>query len=93
MEAKLQSKLIKWLRSKGAFVMKVQAGPGVPKGTPDVFFCYEGFYGFCEVKTAKNSKFQVGQKEKIEKLNNWSWARVVNPDNYEEILAELELFF
>jgi Holliday junction resolvase len=89
-ESKLQSELIKWLRSRGCFVFKVQAGPGVPTGTPDVFFCKEGFYGFCELKSSAKSKFQPLQKERLEKLHDWSWAKAVYPQNWQEIKIELD---
>lgn len=89
MEAKLKQKLKKWLKSKGCFVVTMQAGPGVPLGTPDIFFCYEGFYGFLEVKASQKAKYQPYQKEQIEKLNEWSWCRVICPENYEEVCKEL----
>lgn len=88
-EKKLQSEIIKYLKSKGCFVMKC-GGSGVPTGTADVFFCVEGFYGFAEVKASKTSKFQPLQREFLEKMNNWSWARRVDPTNWQEVKAELE---
>jgi len=88
-EAKLQADILKWLRSKGAWCMKVQAAPGVPKGTADIFFCKEGFYGFIEVKAHKNSAYQAGQKEFIAKMDEWSWARSVYAENWAEAKKEL----
>lgn len=88
-EKKLQSEIIKYLKSKGCFVMKC-GGAGVPTGTADVFFCIEGFYGFIEVKASKTSKFQPLQREFLEKMNNWSWAKAVYPENWLEAKAELD---
>lgn len=88
-ESKLQSEIIKYLRSKDCFVMKCD-GSGVPTGTSDIFFCYEGFYGFIEVKASKKAKFRPLQKEFLEKINDWSWAKAVYPENWPEIHAELE---
>ncbi len=89
-EANFQSTVIKWLKSKSCFVMKVQAGPGVPKGTADVFFCKEGFYGWLECKQTKNAKKQPGQEPFIEKMNNWSYAQFVWPGKrWDEVKAEL----
>lgn len=70
--------------------MKVPSGPGVPVGTPDVFFCIDGFYGFVEVKASKTAKFQPLQKERVEKLNEWSWAKVVYPSIWDEVKQELD---
>lgn len=89
-EAKLQSDIIKFLRGKKCFVMK-PGGAGVPVGTSDIFFCLEGFYGFIEVKRSEKAPFQPLQLEFLEKMNDWSWAKAVWPDNWPEIQAELEV--
>jgi Holliday junction resolvase len=89
-EAKLQSEIIKYLRHKGCYVIKHSAGPGVPAGCPDVSFYTEGFYGFVEVKAGKSASFQPLQKETVEKLDGWSWAKVVYPENWQDIKKELE---
>lgn len=89
-EKRLQSKIIKYLKSKGCYVIKNNAAPGVPVGCPDLSFYIEGFYGFIEVKASKTSKFQPLQKEAVAKLDSWSWAKVVYPENWEEIQQELE---
>ncbi len=89
-EANFQATAIKWLRSKGCFVMKVQAGPGVPNGTADVFFCKEGFYGWLECKQSKSSKKQPGQEAFVEKMDGWSYAKFVWPGKrWDEVKAEL----
>ena len=90
MEARLQSNIIKWLRSKGCYVAKMQAGPGVPVGTADVFFCKEGFYGWIECKSSKTAKFQPLQREFLKKMDEWSWAMAVHPENWPIIKLELE---
>lgn len=87
-EKKLQSEIIKYLKSKGCFVMKC-GGSGVPTGTADVFFCIEGFYGFIEVKASAKAPFQPLQEHFLEKMNSWSWARAAWPANWEEIKGEL----
>lgn len=89
-EATLEQKAVKYLKSKGCFVVKMQAGPGVPKGTPDRLFCKEGFYGWLEFKGSKTAKFQPLQKERVAMLNEWSYARVVYPENWDEVQAELD---
>lgn len=85
--------VIPWLKRQGCFVMKVQAGPGVPKGTADVFFAKEGFFGWLECKASKNAKKQVGQEAFIKKMNDWSYARFVwggKNSNWPEVKAELQ---
>lgn len=92
-EQTLQSQILKWLRSKGCFAMKVQAGPGVPSGTADVFFCKEGFYGFLEVKALKTSKKQPHQADFIAKMDEWSYGKFVwggKNSNWPEVREELD---
>lgn len=89
-EQKLQATIIKYLKSKGCYVIKHNAAPGVPVGCPDISFYIEGFFGFAEIKTNSKSPFRPLQKETIAKLNEWSWAKVISNDNWEEIKQELE---
>lgn len=89
-EQNIQSKFIKFLKSKGCYVIKVSAGPGVPKGCPDIIALKEGFWLGAEMKASKRAKYQPGQKETIKKLEEWSWCKMVCPENYREIIEELE---
>lgn len=89
-ESKLQSEIVKWLKSKGCYVIKHNAGNGVPTGTADLSFYIEGLYGFIEVKASKNSKVQPLQQHFIDKMSEWSWAKFVYPENWSEIKKELE---
>lgn len=88
-ESAFQSDLLRWLRLKGCFVIKLQAGPGVPIGTPDILFAHNGFYGFIEVKLNKRSRLQPGQKEMVKKLNDMSYAKIVYPENFSELEEDL----
>lgn len=89
MEKQCQDKIIKVLKAKKCFVLKTKPGLGTPVGTPDILFFLEGFWGAIEVKASAKAPFQPLQKERIEQFNEWSWARVVYPENLSEILDEL----
>lgn len=95
MEAKLQSSIIKWLRDRGAYVIKVRAAPGVPVGCPDIIFLYEGAWGVLECKASKSAKYQPGQQATLERLKVWSpFVWKVYPENWPEIQKSLlERFF
>lgn len=88
-ESSLQSDIIKWLRGQGCFVIKHNAGPGVPKGTPDLSFYCEGFYGFIEVKPSRKAPYQALQPERLKLLGEWSWSATVYPENWDQIRTEL----
>ncbi len=89
-ESRLQSEVVKFLKKRGCYVIKTKPGPGIPTGCPDVFAVLDGFWLALEIKADKQSKFQPLQKETIHKLDKWSYAKVVYPENWPEIQAELE---
>lgn len=90
MESKTQKRLIDYLREKGCYVIKTKPGPGTPAGCPDVLALCEGFWAAFEVKASAKAPFQPLQKETMEKLEGWSFARVVYPENFDEVIADLE---
>lgn len=90
MESRLQTKIVKWLKDQGCWVMKTRPGPGTPVGTADIFFCKEGFYGWLEVKASRNAKVQPLQRSFVDKMAKWSYARFVYPENWGEVRTELE---
>lgn len=91
MEKKLQIDIKKYLKSKGCDVLVITPQPGIPNGWEDITFFKESFWGTIEVKASKNAKFQPFQSERIKKHNNWSWARAVHPDNWDDIKKELDV--
>ena len=88
-EADFQAKFIKWARSKGFKCYKQQMNATTRAGTPDCIICYKKFYGFCEFKKSKDAAFRPGQKETLEELGKWTYARVVFPENFDTIMSEL----
>lgn len=90
-ESRLQGEIRKFLRSMGCFVMVIKPQPGIPDGTPDIIFMKEGFWGAIEVKKDRTSPYQPLQKEYLEKFNQWSWAKRIDPSNWTEIQIELEM--
>ena len=89
-EQDLQTKLIKFLRGNGCMFFKNTATPYSVKGTPDIFWFYEGMYGAIEVKAHKNSKKQPGQQDWIDKFEKWSYGRFIFLENWDEEKKYLE---
>jgi Holliday junction resolvase len=89
-ESRLQSEIRKFLKSKGCDVLVIKPQPGIPDGWEDITFFKEGFYGMIEVKDSPTAKYQPLQKERIKKHNEWSWAKRVDPSNWQQIQVELE---
>lgn len=67
MEADIQSKIIKYLKSKGAFVVKTIVL--TTSGVPDILCCYKGYFIAFEVKTATNEATPL-QKATLKRIKN-----------------------
>lgn len=91
-ESELQAKIRKHLKEKGCYTIKTRpdALGSVPKGCPDIFFFKEGFWGAIEVKAAPKSPYKTLQKETLDKLDGWSWAKRVDPTTWPAIKIELD---
>lgn len=90
MESQIQARLIKYLRGRGFYVIKTKPGPGVPVGCPDVFAFNEGWWTAFEVKSSAKAPFQPLQERTLKKLGDWSSVWVVYPENYDDVISELE---
>lgn len=91
LERDFQKNVIKWLRSKGCVVLKYQQNATTVAGVSDIFFCKEGFYGFIECKKSKNSSLRPGQQAFIDKMDEWSYGKIIWPgDRWEEAKKELD---
>jgi len=83
--------VVKYLKSKGCLVLKLTPGvAGIPVGVSDRVFFKEGFYGFFELKKNAKAPFRPLQKEFLEKMDNWSYAKAIYPENWEETRKELD---
>lgn len=91
LEGNLKKQIVKFLKSKGCKIRINQQNATTSLGFPDLTFYYEGFYGMIEVKKSAKAKWRPGQKENIEFYDNWSWARGIYPENWEEVKKELEV--
>lgn len=90
-EATLQDSFIKWLKQHGCKAWKNKQDATTPIGRPDVVFFKEGFWGWAEMKKAKNAKKRPGQDENVKWAKENSWGEFVYPENYEAIKKELEV--
>lgn len=89
-ESQLQTKIIRWLKDHGCYVIKTQPQPGIPSGCPDVIALYRDIWIAIEVKALSTSSFQVGQQVTLERLRKGNYfVYVAHPDNWEEIQQDI----
>lgn len=91
-ESALQADIRKHLKDKGCYIIKTRpdARGSAPTGCPDIFFFKEGFWGAIEVKASPKAPYRVLQREVLEQLNDWSWAKRVDPTTWPAIREELD---
>ena len=93
LENKFQSNLIKEIKDRfpGCIVMKNDSS--YIQGIPDLLILHENKWGSLEVKKNEKAKHQPNQDYYVDKLNNMSFARFVYPENKDNVLEELDLYF
>lgn len=90
MEAKLQSKIIKWLKSEGCYVIKTKPGPGISAGCPDIIALYGDKFIAIEVKATSTAPFRPGQQETLSFLRRYNrFVYVAYPENWPTIQNEI----
>jgi Holliday junction resolvase len=82
-ESQLQGTMIKWLESKGWYVVKVITAN--KSGVPDILFCRDGLFCAIEVKKeGRLSKVSELQKLHLEMINA-SGGKAIVADNLETV--------
>ena len=90
LERTFQSKVIKELKKmfKDSIVLKLDAG--YIQGIPDILILKGNRWAALEIKRDGKYKCQPNQKYYIERMNKMSFARIVTPENWKEVLNELQ---
>ena len=93
LESIFQAKLIKELKEMfpGCIVMKNDAS--YIQGIPDLLVLYNKKWASLEVKKSANASRQPNQEYYVDKMNEMSFSRFIYPENRDEVLYELELYF
>lgn len=92
-ESNFQSELIKDLKRifRGCVILKNDAN--YIQGFPDLTILYRDKWAVLECKRSANENFQPNQEYYISELDDMSFARVIYPENKEEVLDELQRVF
>jgi len=93
LESKFQAKLIKELKYifPGCIVLKNDSS--CLQGIPDLLVLYKNKWCMLEVKQSARASHRPNQEYYVNKLDDMSFARFVYPENKDEVLDELDLYF
>lgn len=93
LENKFQAKLIREIKDMfpGCIVMKNDST--YIQGIPDLLVLYNDRWASIEVKKSAKASHQPNQDYYVDKMDNMSFSRFVYPENKDEVLDELSLYF
>jgi len=78
-EQQYQSKMIKYLESRGAYVVKI--GVASKAGVPDILACYKGFMVGVEMKTPTT-------RNNVSKLQKYNLGKIKDCGGYSLVAVE-----
>lgn len=93
LENKFQAKLIKELKDlfPGCIIMKNDSS--YIQGIPDILILYGSRWASLEVKKNASAAKRPNQDYYVKKMNDMSFSAFVYPENKDQILDELCLYF
>ena len=93
LESKFQAKLIKDLKNEfpGCIVMKNDSS--YIQGIPDLLVLFNERWASLEVKKSSKASHRPNQEYYVEKMDNMSFSRFIYPENKDEVLEDLRLYF
>lgn len=93
LENLIQAKLIRDLKDifPGCIVMKNDSS--YIQGIPDLLVLYNNKWASLEVKKSANASRQPNQEYYVDKMNEMSFSRFICPENRDEVIEELRLYF
>lgn len=89
-ESQFQSNFISSLRDLGCICLKQDPAIGKQKGVPDYLVIYKSRWMFLEFKASLDSPYRPGQKEFLERLSKWGYAKRVCPEVARVVKSEIE---
>lgn len=93
LENKFKTKLIKTIKARfpGSFVFHLD--PSELQGAPDLLVLYENKWAALEGKKNAKARLRPNQDIYVDRFNKMSFARIIFPENAEEVLDEMERAF
>ena len=89
-ESIFQAALIKELKKRYPGCIILKNDPRYIQGIPDLLFLYGDKWAALECKQSSKAKHQPNQDYWVDKMNNMSFAKFINPDNKEAVINEME---
>ena len=93
LEKDLESEFMKEMGERMPGCMLLKGNSAMRQGIPDRLFLHGPHWAALEFKKDSRSEHQPSQDWYVERLNDMSYAAIVTPDNYHEVIDEIQSAF
>ena len=93
LESDFEPEFIKELDRRMPGGMFIKGNSAMRQGFPDRMFLLEDHWAAFEIKRDPTAKKQPNQEHYVEQLNDMSYAAFVTPENYLEVIDEVQAAF
>ena len=93
LENKFKTNLVKELKNLFPGCMVLHLDPNEIQGIPDLLVLYQNKWAVLEGKKSANATHRPNQDYYVELMNDMSFAAFIYPENKDEVLDSLYLYF
>ena len=85
--------LIKEIKKRFTGCIVIKSDANYIQGIPDLLILFNNKWAALEVKKSIGARRQPNQEFYVHKMNEMSFAKFIAPENYEEVLNDLQRTF
>lgn len=93
LENRFKTKLIKEIKEMFPGCMVLHLDPNEIQGIPDLLVLYQDKWAALEGKKSATASHRPNQEYYVDLMNDMSFAAFIYPENKDEVLEELYLYF
>ena len=93
LENKFQASLIRELKNEFPECIVMKNDSSYIQGIPDLLVLHKNKWASLEVKRSSNASHQPNQDYYVDKMNNMGFSRFVYPENKDNVMTDLRLYF
>lgn len=90
LESKFQKEFTDALEEKFPGCLIIKGNSSYRQGLPDWLMLHQDNWAAFEIKRNKNAKRSDSQSYYVNKMNDMSYASFVDPENYREVISEVQ---
>lgn len=93
LENKFQANLIRELKNEFPECIVMKNDSSYIQGVPDLLVLHKDKWASLEVKRSSNASHQPNQDYYVDKMNEMGFSRFVYPENKDNVMTDLRLYF